>query len=516
MLMRILKNSERGQAIVLIALAIVGLIAIVGLMVDGGVLFIEYARLKRGIDAAAVSAALSFREETTEEQLSLAAQEFLKLNQSDVFNPVIDICERDADGIPSNPTQAAADPALCTASPRKLVRVTATRHVEFGFLPVLGIRSTDITATSIGEAASLDMVLVIDTSSSMSYETDGDPNQSSGDDPAACNATFTCRPLEDIKIVINNPATINDDLLDTLFFPYDRVAVVALTSQDAGGTRNPYTVLHLSSNEASVRAAVASLKVFQPPVCDTVTGPCLLYDGPTFVNVDCPARFTPPNYDPSSCTSSNVGGAMLLAGNEFAGDTSLGVEMREDSLWVVIALVGGPANASDAANAGDTPLGHNQFGHCPQSTWPESPLNPTKDDPNPVNRNPACRDALATTRHCSDEYQASCVAAGGTYDPENYDADDFARDMADFVADPIDGQGATIFTIGLGDLVIHAPSGQPDSGEVLLQYMARTAGDQNTGSALVNHGEYYFAPTPDTLAVIFQQITDNIFTRISQ
>jgi hypothetical protein len=205
---------------------------------------------------------------------------------------------------------------------------------------------------------------------------------------------------------------------------------------------------------------------------------------------------------------------MLLAGNEFAGDSSLGIEMREESLWVVIALVGGPANASNPANNGDTPLGHNQFGHCPQATWPENPQN--QDPVPPVDRNPACRDAPATTRHCIDEYRASCEAAGGTYDSENYDADDFARDMADFVADPIDGQGATVFTIGLGNLVINAPSGQPDSGEVLLQYMARTAGDQNTEAATVNHGEYYFAPTPGTLTVIFQKIADNIFTRISQ
>ena len=61
MLKKIRKKSERGQAIILIAFAIVGLVAIVGLMTDGGMTLIEYARLKRGIDSASIAAASQFR-----------------------------------------------------------------------------------------------------------------------------------------------------------------------------------------------------------------------------------------------------------------------------------------------------------------------------------------------------------------------------------------------------------------------------------------------------------------------
>ncbi len=90
MIKKILKNSERGQAIILIAFAIIGMIAIVGLMTDGGMLLIEYARLKRGIDAASVAAALQFRKGLLKADLEKAAEEFLKLNQSDVTNVHID------------------------------------------------------------------------------------------------------------------------------------------------------------------------------------------------------------------------------------------------------------------------------------------------------------------------------------------------------------------------------------------------------------------------------------------
>src|SRR3990172_3347075 len=147
---KLLRKSERGQAIILIALAIVGLVSMVGLVTDGGILLIEYARLKRGIDAAAISAALQFRKGFSNVDLENSALEFLRLNQSDVFNVQIDTCDTDA--------------SICTVPIRKLVKVTASKHVQFGFMRVLGITETDISAFSVGEAASIDLALVMDTS----------------------------------------------------------------------------------------------------------------------------------------------------------------------------------------------------------------------------------------------------------------------------------------------------------------------------------------------------------------
>ena len=51
--------SERGQAIVLIALALVGLIAITGLVVDGGMAFVDRRQAQNAADTAALAAALS-------------------------------------------------------------------------------------------------------------------------------------------------------------------------------------------------------------------------------------------------------------------------------------------------------------------------------------------------------------------------------------------------------------------------------------------------------------------------
>ncbi|MCC6298511.1 MAG: Tad domain-containing protein [Anaerolineales bacterium] len=504
-----LRTADRGQAILIIALAMVGLVAFVGMMTDGGVVFIEYGKLKRGIDAAAIASAQQFRAGFAGADLAEAAQNFLILNESAADSIIVYRCKDDISGTDDDltaPDGTVHDPDLCTEPKRKLVRVYAERWVEFGFLRVVGLDGMNIEADSVGEAASIDLVLVIDTSSSMSYQTGGDPNKpdSALDDPSVCNysATDPCLPLDDVK-------TVADDFMDTMFFPYDRVSVVAFTQQedyDNDGiiTRDHVTVLPLSADESAVRAAIASLNVFEPPPCNLPDAPaqaspaaglCLNYDSVTgaFKGTECPLYRNGADLihasgdevnDPSSCNSSNIGGALLRAASEFTRNPS-----RPDAFWVVIMLAGGPANATDSTD-------DFIFGYCPTTTWNSL-------------TNPFCRDADNDTRH----------GDGNT----EYDADDYARDMGDFVADPVDGQGVSIFTIGLGNLIRNAPKGDPDSAEVLLTYIAQNAGDDedNNGDGkpddyTANHGFYSYADNTLNLPAIFKSIANNIFTRIAK
>jgi len=514
MIKKILRQSERGQAIIMIAFAMVGLIAIVGLMTDGGILLIEYAKLKRGIDSASIASALQFRRGFTGADLATAAEEFLVLNQSNADNIIVWICKDPAVTTMDDPAVATADdtyhdPELCTVPLRKLLRIEATRTIGFGFLRVIGINGTTITASSVGEAASLDLVLVIDTSASMAYETTGSPDISDpGDDPALCNATQTCEPLESVKNVAL-------EFMNTMFFPYDRVAIVTMTSQNANGFRDPFTLLQLSDDEAEVRTAIGNIRVYQPPSCPSLYGtcrnlcdagmiaaasadpsnPCHNQSVGYYIGERCPAYET--YGDRSSCTSSNVGGSLLIAGSEFGREP-----IREDSFWVVIALVGGPANASTGSgdlsdgNGNGYPDDPYAFGFCPYYTWNAA-----------IAGNPPCRDRLESTRHDSTEVDITGRSI--------YDADDYARDQADFLADPVNGQGVTVFTIGLGDLVIDAPNSDPaNSGELLLQYIAEEAGDSLGVTA--NHGFYAFSPDANGLSDIFAAIAANIFTRLSQ
>lgn len=500
MLRKLSKKSERGQAIIIIAAALVGMIAIVGLMTDGGMTLVEYARLKRGIDSASIAAAQQFRKGYVIADLQNAAKEFLTLNQSDVVNVQIDTCETDA--------------TMCSVPKRKLVRVTATRHVTFGFLRVVNINGTDITVTSIGEAASIDMVLAIDTSASMAYETTGDtkdvnyatncpalvdcidPNKSDpgttlhphGDDPAYCNNNLSdpskrCEPLGKVKDVAIQ-------FVNTLFFPYDRVSIVAFTEQTDGGDRDTTVVLPLSDNDTGgvpnteIQDAISGLRVFQPGNCPTLNGLCVNYDGGgKYIGLDCPIYRT--TGDPSSCTSSNVGGALNWAGLQF------GIEpVRKDSFWTVIVLLGGPANAT-------SPIAGNVNGYCPTTTWTI----------------PFCRDLDAspfTVPPPSTYTKATDPNRHNSASPY-YDANDFAYDAADFVTDPTTGQGASIFSICLGSYCQNYPSTDPASAEHLGQYMALTS-----GGISANHGLYYYAADTSGLPAIFKAISDNILTRISQ
>jgi hypothetical protein len=483
-----LRSAQRGQAILLIALAMVGLVAFVGLMVDVGVLFIEQGKIKRGIDSGSIAAVQQFRKGFDAADLVAAAQNFLLLNDTAADQIIIYRCKDNnpADGVEDLATVGdgtVQDPSLCTSPRRKLIRVEAQRWVPFSFLRVIGIQGRMITASSVSEAASIDIVLVIDTSTSMAYETYTGPCATDGldkecasvpvddENPAVCNidSTTPCEPLNSVKDV----ALL---FINTMFFPYDRVSVVAMTGQDPAGSRDHVTVLQLSDDQSDVTDAINSLTVFEPPNCDSnpAFGPCIKYDAGTFLGLECPVyRDTG---DPSSCNSSNIGGSLLRAGGEF---TRTGLR-RDEALWIIILLAGGPANATNSAPGFD-------HGYCPDTTWD-------------LVTNPFCRDASAATRH----------GDGDT----DYDADDFARDQADFIADPDDGQGITVFTIGLGRLVQNASIGDPDAGEQLLEYVAEIAGDE-TGSP-ANHGFYSYAPTTAELDDIFTEIAANIFTRITQ
>jgi hypothetical protein len=581
------KTSERGQAIILVAFSIVGLVAIVGLMIDGGILLIQYARLKRGIDAASIASASQFRKNYHGDALIKAAEEFLKFNEASA-NVTVFTCSCP----PDDPTNCDAngwhrDLTMCAATgepQRKLVRIFASQHVDFGFMRILGINGTTISASSIGEAASIDMVLVIDTSTSMAYETTGDPelldpadpaSGNPGDDPEVCNAHMNDGPHASDPDLLRRcePMGVVKDaavaFVDELFFPYDRVALVAMTGQGtSGATRNPVTVLDFNDNATSggvatteVQDAIRALRVFQPDRCPipkldnlNYVNPCLQFEPeldpvdqqhyvsqiclPRLIGVLDPTDTTypfntilkdalgNPVRDPSTCGPSNLGGALYEAGNQFAA-------ARQDSFWAVIALFGGPVNAFN-------PLGD------PDRTCPGSPGQPTwtlsggsgscrDEDPMPASYSPptanwspaaatyaqnfdwSTYDPADATRH---NYTVNTIPDPDVIIyPANYDADDYARDAADYVTSPSKGQGATIYSICMGSYCKAYPNvHDPASAELLGRYLALHAGDDLSKVPVerANHGLYLYAVDSSAVGPIFEKIAENIFTRLSK
>jgi hypothetical protein len=193
--------------------------------------------------------------------------------------------------------------------------------------------------------------------------------------------------------------------------------------------------------------------------------------GDFYYGFDCPYYHEHGN--PDTCGTTSIGQGLLFAGNEFAKPATF----RQESLWVVILLTDGVTNGPSFV--------------CPNTTWPFG--------------FPFCIDHNAETRHCYEADDTSCLAKGGVYDPDKFDADDYARDMADFISED---QEALIFTIGLGEQVktVEPFDDNGDgAGEQLLKYAADIGG-----------GKYYFAPTGNKLREIFLDIAQNLATRLTQ
>ena len=483
LLRKITGKSEKGQIIVMLALIMIGLVAVIGLAVDLGYVYVSYSRLRRAVDSSALAATNEFRRNYTIDNLRKAAQQMLDLNGVTVENPSTDIIIENCDTTPT-------DVELCPNPRRKLVRVTVNQKVPLFFLSVLGFQYAPITVSTVSEAASVDVVLVIDTSESMTWDA---ASFTQARDPYFCNQTNTCHPFQEVK----NAAKA---FADSLFFPYDRVSVVTFN-------QIPAVILPMSSNQASIDTAIDGLKVYQGLTIGTpVTGygvlcpyytdspptgladlgsPCRLYDSAKtkYYGFDCPDfPFNypdgAPNVDYSKCTSTNIGGGLLYAGNALGGSYPANITTpppaRNEALWVTILLTDGSANAGQDTDGNFI---------CPQA-----PVDRRGNHP------PYCVDTDATTatRHINTN--------------QAYDADDYAHDMADFVAN---SQHALVFTIGLGGLVnynfFQTDAGKLPPGATFLRY-----------TASVGLGEYYYAPGGAQLNAIFLAIANKIATRLTK
>ena len=515
-------KTERGQAIIIIVFAFIGLVAMVGLVTDTGLALIEYGKLKRAVDAAAVAGAQEYRPDPLTFDLNTAAVEdaatgFLQINQmQNIHDVTIHTCAN----------SGADRPALCNPDPlghpennRKLVEVSASIDASFGFMRVLGINGVTLHASAIGEAATIDLVLIMDTSASMAYETGyedrtntpppgADTPLKSGpdDDPSACNAADNCEPLRRVK-------TIALEFVSSLILSgYDRVAIISMTSQTPGSDRYPTEISPLSFSRNQILNDIDDMKVFEPRICDdTLTeGACIQYVGGGFTGVNCQIfEMTAGTADanPSSCPSSNVGGVMGLAQEALTGSGGL-TQIRPEALWIVVGLFGGPANATDATASYPN-------GFCPANTWLSF---------SPYFMGPWCRDPYPSVRHSAGDPLVSYTnpISGETSSVSLYDADDYARDMADNLAASKTNTGVTIYTIGLGVQIQNAAkdgagnllASEPPPAENLMEYIATEAGDSLNPN--VNHGQYFFAQNSTSLGNIFELIAQNIATKISQ
>lgn len=546
-------TSQRGQAIVLIAMGFIMLLAFTGLVVDVARVFVTRGELRRAVDAAGLAATSQFRQGARPEKIVNSAYNLVVTHGIAAPVVTVETCDLGAPTIDN--------PDLCPPAgkpKRKLVRVTATAEVPMLFLQIVGVPSVQISGENMSEAATVEAVLVLDNSESQSYNFAALPepyaskcHQTKINDIYAClnggtledGTTITgCNNENITDINPSYPKLIRGicqpfrktkeaayAFIKRLYPGYDRVAIVNFNEN--ANNLVPLTG-DLEGNAGSAIEMINAMNVYVSPSNASQPNPnghVLCYSG------------TDPG-DFWKCGSSNISEGLIYANNVFANASN---PPRQDALWVTLLLVDGAANRAPLNNA--LAWSDPQYGVCPDSER-NVPLK--------------CRDADSNTRHKPDDVGPSFGL---------YDADDYARDAADQLGmdpdsftSPLGGKpaGVLIYTIALGKNSVcsngtYTPPGgggaatcinpnpvygDPDAAEQLLRYVADVGDDGSpvTGPCLdrtppyrnastgmepdgrgddaglgLQCGNYYFAPEASELERIFLEIAGRIFTRIS-
>jgi hypothetical protein len=570
-------SREKGQAFVILALTFLALLAFVGLVIDVGQLYVTYTHLKRAVDAAAVAAANNIKSASAspterKTRITEAARDMLTLNQiTDVSTLRVYEC--------TDAIKPAAFADMCPnialgEAPRKLAWVEAIETSPVYFLRLFGIQAIPFKTEAVGEAATVDLVLVFDTSESMASDSncsdDGvcttgyDPNDFN---PAGCNAADDCYPMRQAKDAARG-------LIGNLFDGYDRVAVVTYNYR-------AHIVFTLDSNLTNASAAVDTVGVHDDPpsarlawsakspithqyetynpifpddrdgdgqdadpgatctdVWDDVHGhipgkdmwddntgkPCdddNILDAFDWNNngdfTDDNFDSTPGTFEDTSLLSTCIGCGMRVATQVLQGGG------RSQSLWVIIFLTDGIANLSDAHDSVTEIPASFYYGYC-------------GNNPGTSFWSSFCIDWTSTPRYCIDTDSQECPPdTTHTTTSGPYSVEDYARDMIDaagllYSTNPHEpaGEDIIIYSIGLGPA---AAVGSP-----LLRYMANIGDDGARANDLcltnpglpydpatnpfidptANCGNYFYSPTGAYLDQVFESIAGRIFTKISR
>ena len=155
--MRIPHKRQSGQVLIMVALSAVVLIAAAGLAIDSALGYFVKAKLNAAVDSASLAAARGVTTGSTEDEQRASARqsakEFFDINYPDNFllsTPVL------------NPVSVVFDKGTVT------IDVSATASLPVSLMGILGFKTLNVAASAQTIRKDLDMVLVMDTSASLS------------------------------------------------------------------------------------------------------------------------------------------------------------------------------------------------------------------------------------------------------------------------------------------------------------------------------------------------------------
>ena len=202
-------RGQSGQSLIILAFAFLGLIAMLGLALDLGLVYIERVRIKRAVDAATLAGVVEL---PFEEDAFSRAAEYLNLNGYNIdpltgdANVLVQGCVRDFDDwdgdgdtdeyvdhptpytytLVANPRARFILAATSPGAPRtsdicdgattfgnaNRLAITGTVTVDMNFMQFFGFPEVPVTdAAEAQNVTDLDVVVVFDTSGSMEFGT---------------------------------------------------------------------------------------------------------------------------------------------------------------------------------------------------------------------------------------------------------------------------------------------------------------------------------------------------------
>lgn len=127
-----LHEEDDGQVMILVAILMVGMVAVVGLVTDGGIVFTQRRDLQNVADAAALAGAAQIDEET----YRASAGASVVLDETAAYDAAARYLDDEGD----------LDYSVTVAPDR--VDVSVSRQATTGFLRVLGIDGVEIDASA--------------------------------------------------------------------------------------------------------------------------------------------------------------------------------------------------------------------------------------------------------------------------------------------------------------------------------------------------------------------------------
>lgn len=557
-------RNERGQSLLLIAGAFIALLMLVGLVTDVALIYVNNGHLRQAVDAAAVAAVNQYREERSIDEIYASAVEFLQLQlPAGLYNAEVYWCAQEDQGYQrlnylGESTGNAAevytphDDALCTVPPRKRVRVEAWLDADLVFLPLLGLKQVRLFAQAESEAAVVNLVLLLDTSESMAYGVDSDGDGDVDEDPHACppqssayprmaggamrNSFFECleacsnerwcSPFEEVRgAAVRFLDHMREGIDQAAVYHFDKTPVLTATASvgcdllgqdpddycDPCLVNNPTTTLPIPVSSGMV----VPLTTTQQTIREALNDNSRLH---VYVRPRVPAPCEHLHTGGYQWQSTNVGGGLREAIMELVRNGE-----RDIAVWVIVLLGDGAANAADWETTG--------WWACPPAPYDTRYVKPRCRDAEATDADPTRPLTSTVTRHCPSPGDCGRPWYTEPFEARKYDADDYARDMADLAS----SYQIAVYTIGFGDVVINYPHGRADAGERLLRYIADVGDDGDIHTApcgsdfywdnryiwpLPDRGEqcgnYYYAPDPNELDRVFESIASRVFTRITR